>query len=239
MLRKGENKGKGSLVPPRGSHGLLVTCEPHQSQVAVEQTLKLCESFLPAQAARAGAEELSLEEELAQVRGVSRKSRFIPYVSDVGGNIFIRFVDEQDDPFAVVERYFQSIRESRRSETTHVTRLYPILASGFPDSEESLPVLQALLPRFFTGDEPVTYEIVIQRKHKGDGQKESHDELNKRIMESVGPPHRAMYHGGDSAVLWLSLGRNLYMSVVPRWKEWCFCNVPKFCAHLDIDQTDG
>jgi hypothetical protein len=94
-------------------------------------------------------------------------------VSEVAGNIFIRFVDEQDDPFAVVERYFQSIRESRRSVTTHVTRLYPILASGFPDSEDSLPVLQALLPRLFTVDEPITHEIVIQRKHKGPGRRKA------------------------------------------------------------------
>jgi hypothetical protein len=240
MRNKGKGRSKATEIsgPPKGSHGILVTCELRGSREAVQQALKLCESFLPAQAAPAKSKELSLEDELAQLRRPSRKSRFIPYLSDVAGNFFIRFVDKQDDPFALVENYFQSIRESGRSATTHVTRLYPILATGSPGMEESLPVLQELLPRVFKGNEPISYEVFIRRKHKGEEQKESHYELNWKIIDSVGPPHHAMYHGSDTAVLWISLSRHLYMSVVPRWKEWCGCNVPRFCAQLETDGTD-
>jgi hypothetical protein len=236
MWVKGKGRRKAMTIsgPPKGSHRILVTCEARRSRKAVHLALKLCESFVPVQEAPAGSEELSVEDELAQVRGVSQKSRFIPYMSDVAGNFFIRFVDKQDDPFALVERYFQSIRRSGRSVTTHVTRLYPILATGSPGMEESPPVLQELLPRVFKGDDPKRYQVFIQRKHKGEEQQESHDELNRKIIDSVGCPHQAMYDGSDTVVLWISLSRHLYMSVVPRWKEWCACNVPRFCAQLKL-----
>jgi hypothetical protein len=224
---------------PTGSHGVLITCERRYLRKAVHEAMKVCESILPERGAPAESEGLSLEEELAQVRGAPKKSRLIPYESIVGGNIFIRFVDAEDDPLVVVEGYLQSIRETGRSATTHVTRMYPILATGSPNPEKSLPVLQQLLPRFFTADDPITYEVVIQRKSTGDGQKESHDELNRRIIESVGPPHHAMYHGTEAAVLWLALGGAVYLSVVRRWGEWCGCNVPKFCARIKSGAADG
>jgi hypothetical protein len=40
-------------------------------------------------------------------------------------------------------------------------------------------------------------------------QKESHDELNRKIIDSVGPPHQGMYHGSDTAVLRIPLRRHL------------------------------
>jgi hypothetical protein len=225
-------KGAKTLsIPPKGSRGLLVTCEVSRSNQAVQQVLRVCESFAPALEA---PHELSLEEELAEIKNPSVKTRFVPYMSEVSGNFFIRFTDDRDDPFVVLEGYFQSIAETGQSTTTHVIRIYPISISGFPNSEESLPLLTELLPKVFTSDSAINYEVVIQRKHKGDGQKESHEELNATIVKLVGPPHHAVFHEADVAVLWLSVGRNLYLGVVPKWKEWSGCNIPKFCASVEL-----
>jgi hypothetical protein len=218
-------------VPPKGSRGLLVTCEVNKSNQAVQQVLRVCEAFAPPLEA---PRELSLEEELAEIKNPSVKARFVPYMSEVSGNFFVRFTDDRDDPFVVLDKYFQSITETAQSTTTHVSRIYPIVTSGFPNSEESLPVLNEVLPRFFTPGSEISYEVVIQRKHKGDGQKESHEELNARIVQLIGAPHRPAFHGADVGVLWMSLGRNLYMGVVPKWKEWCGCNIPKFCAGVEL-----
>jgi hypothetical protein len=238
--RSFQKKPKGLSVPPKGSHGLLITCDFARTNQAVQQILKSCEQILGPlpTAAPEASEELSLEDEIAQLRAPGQKSRFIPYLSEVSGNFFVRFVDERDNPLTFAERYFQAVRESRRSPTTHVIRLYPILMSGFPNSEESLPVLKTLIEKVFVPDRPLDYEIVIHRRHKGDGQKESHDDLNHKIRELVGQPHQASYHEGKVAILWMSLGRNLYLSVVPQWKEWCGCNVPKFCAQLELKGSE-
>jgi hypothetical protein len=231
-----QKKGKGISVPPKGSRGLLVTCDVARTNQAVQQIIKTCEQLLGPLPSNSSdpPQELSLEDELAQLRAPSEKTRFIPYLSEVNGNFFVRFVDDRDDPFVLAGRYFQGVRESGRSAANRIIRLYPILTSGFPNSEESLPVLQELIQKVFVPDRVLKYEIVIQRKHKGDGQKESHDELNGKIRDCIGHPHQASYHEGEVAVLWMSLGRNLYLSVVPQWKEWCGCNVPKFCAQLEL-----
>lgn len=215
-----------------------MTCEPHRSNQAVKQVMALCEDLAgpleDIEAAQEPVKELSLDEELQEMKASKKKSRFVSYISDVAGNVFIRFVDERDDPFAVMEKMFNGIREVKKSTIPHVVRLFPILASGFPNTEESVPMLAELLPKMFTPEKQLAYEVVITRKHKGDGQKESHDELNAKIVALVGPPHTPTYRGSEAAVLWISLGRNLYMSVVPKWREWCGCNVPKFCAALEL-----
>ena len=232
-------KAKNISVPPKGSHGILVTCEPNRTNKATQQVIRMCEEFCePLDEPEAPPKEMSLEEELQQMRNPKQKSRFISYVSDVPGNVFIRFTEEKDDPFAILNKFFASVREAGSNTLPNVVRVYPIMASGFPRSEESLPVLQTLIPKLFTPDVERTYEVVIQRKHKGDGQKETHDELNQKIVEMVGAPHKAKYHGSDCAILWLSLGRNLYLSVVEQWKEWCGCNIPKFCAQMALSKPE-
>jgi hypothetical protein len=218
-------------VPPKGSRGLLVTCDVNKSHQALQQVLRVCESFAPALEA---PHELSLEEELAEIKNPSVKTRFVPYMSEVSGNFFIRFADDRDDPYVVLEGYFKSITETGQSTTTHVIRIYPIVGSGFPNSEESLPLLAEILPKVFTPDSELHYEVVIQRKHKGEGQGETHEEINAKIVKLVGRPHHAVFHGADVAVLWMSVGRNLYLGVVPKWKEWAGCNIPKFCASVEL-----
>lgn len=229
-------KAKNLAVPPKGSRGILFTCEAGRTNRATQQVIRMCEEYCEAPAPP--AEKLSLEEELEQMKNPKEKTRFISYVSDVPGNVFIRFTDEKDDPFVVLTKLFESVREDGTNPLPNVVRIYPILASGFPRSDESLPILQALIPTLFTPEIERGYEVVIQRKHKGDGQKETHDELNKKIVDMVGEPHKPRYHGSDCAVLWLSLGRNLYMSVLSQWKEWCGCNLPKFCAQLALSKAE-
>lgn len=233
-----QKKNKPLVVPPKGSRGLLVTCEPGRVNKAVQQVMRMLEMLADPIETAPPEKELTIEEELAQMKDSSQHTRFMSYVSDVSGNFFIRFTEEQDDPFALLEKFYASLRLTGSNTMTHVIRLYPIMASGFPSTEESLPVLQTLIPTLFTPEKELTYEVVIQRKHKGDGQKETHDELNKMIVDMVGQPHKPSYHGSDHAVLWMSLGRNLYMSVIPKWKEWCNCNVPKFCAQMILTKTE-
>jgi hypothetical protein len=231
-----QNKGKAPSAPPKGSRGLLVTCDVARVNEALRQVLRICEEILD-RVSVDPSQEISFDDELVQLRTPVEKGRFIPYISEVPGNFFIRFTDERDDPFVLVDRYYRSMRESGSSATTRVTRLYPIKTSGSPEAEQSLPVLQGLVEGFFGRDRPVKYEVVLQRKYKGVGQKESHDELNEKIRKLVGEPHQAVYHGGDVAVLWLSLGKMLYLSIVEQWKEWCGCNVPKFCAQLQLPES--
>ena len=229
-------KSSGIISPPKGSRGILVTCDVHGVHKAVDQVIQLIESLSDPidEQNEAEQKEDSLEAELAALKNESKtkkKTRFIPYVSEVTGNFFIRFANEKDDPFAVLDKYFKELRETGVSQTPRVTRMYPIQASGFPSSEETLPVLEPLIKSFFKDDNPLNYEVVIQRKHKGNGQNETHDELNQKILDIVGKTHHPSFHKGDVGILWLSLGRNLYVSVVPKWKEWLGCNVPK-CAAL-------
>lgn len=244
------NKGGAIQTPPKGSRGILVTCDIGFSQKAVDQVLDLLNSYadpLPEEENNEEAEpekELTLEEELQQLKNPKsaqkqkkQNSRFITYKSEVSGNIFIRFAKEQDDPFVFLEKYFAHLKETGQSLTTKVIRMYPIQSSGFPSTEESLPVLDSLIKSYFHPDTAINYEIVIQRKHKGNSQPETHDELNQKIVNLVGPPHRPSYHEGDVGILWLSLGRNLYMGVVPKWREWCNCNVPKYAARAILQTT--
>ncbi|KAH0792102.1 THUMP domain-containing protein 1 isoform X1 [Histomonas meleagridis] len=241
-----QNKKSQNLqVPPKGSKGVLITSDIHSINRGMHEAISVLERFsdpLPEeeqQQQETPAEE-SLESELAALRSQQKtqKARFVPYISEVTGNCFIRFTVEQDDPNEIVRRYFNYISQNCESLTKHVVRMYPILASAFPNSDESLPILAELLPKMFTPEKQIQYEIVIQRKHKGDGQKETHDELNQKIMNLVGQ-HRAVYHNGDSAILWISLGRNLYIGLVPDWKELCGCNVPKFCARVQTKNTEN
>jgi hypothetical protein len=224
MHKKGKfptKKGKKLSVPPKGSCGLIVTCDPIHTNQAVEQVVQLCCTYT----------EHGDEDEDQQT------SRFIPYLSEVPGNFFVRFAGGKDDPFTVLSKYFDALKETGRSTTIYVVRLYPIRLSGFPSSEESLPLLGELTSQIFKPDHAVVYEVLIQRKHKGE--KETHEELNKKIVELVGAPHKPVFHGADTAILWISLGRNLYMSVVDgKWKEWCGCNVPKFCAKVNMAKNE-
>lgn len=231
-----QKKNKGLAVPPKGSRGVLVTCEPGRTNQAVQQVLRMLETL--SDPIEAPQKELTIEEELEQMKDSNTKSRFVSYVSEVAGNFFIRFTEEQDDPFVILEKLYQLLRETKSNTMKHVVKIFPIMASGFPNADESLPVLQTLIPSLFTAEQALNYEVVIHRKHKGDGQKESHDELNKKIVDMVGQPHKPSYHGADHAVMWMSLGRNLYMSVIPKWKEWCNCNIPKFCAQLVLKTTE-
>lgn len=244
-----KNKKPGGIsIPPKGSHGILVTCDIRFVNKAVDQVMKFLNSIvdpLPtteeenSNVVEEPQKELSLEEELAQLKNPNKKSgdnqpkkkpRFTTYISEVNGNFFIRFTQDIDDPFVILDKYFEMVKEAGESQTPRVTRLYPIQASGFPSTEESIPVITQLIKDYFKPDHPVKYEVAIERKHKGNGQNETHDELNQKIVSIVGQPHKPSYHEGDVGVLWLSLGRNLYMSVIPKWKEWCGCNVPKFAA---------
>ena len=143
----------------------------------------------------------------------------------------MRFSNDKDDPFVVMEKYFAELKETKQSLTPKVTRIYPILYSGFPSSEESLPIMQELVSKAFSPEKPLTYEVVLHRKHCGNSYTESHDEMNKKILQIIGPPHKAVYHHGEAGVIWHSLGRNLYLSIIPKWSEWCQCNIPKFCSN--------
>ena len=231
-----KSRPKNRSVPPKGSRGLLVTFDPKQASQAIRQVMKMCEEFSDPLPDGETGKELSLDEELTLLKTAGEKSRFVCYESDVSGNAFIRFVRDEDDPFLVLEKFFTSIREVRANLIPNVVRVYPIMASGFPRCEESLPILETLIQKIFTPDKELTYEVVIQRKHKGDGQELTHDELNKKIVDMVGKPHKPIFHGSDNAVLWLSLGRNLYMSVVGHWGEWCQFNIPRFCKQLALNK---
>lgn len=252
-----KNKKTGSIQsPPKGSRGILVTCDVGAVQKAVDQVLKFLNSIADPLPSTEGEQsnstdepkkELSLEEELAQLKNPNKKSnenqprkRFTTFISEVNGNFFIRFTQDFDDPFVFIEKYFNMIKETGQSQTPKVIRMYPIQASGFPSTEESIPLLTPLITNFFKPDNQVKYEVVIQRKHKGNGQGETHEELNQKIIDIVGQPHKPSYHDGDVGILWMSLGRNLYLSVIPKWKEWLGCNVPKFAAKckLQLDKGD-
>ena len=249
-------KSGGIKIPPKGSHGILVTCDVNAVHKAVDQVMKFLDSIvdpLPttdeegSSVAEQPQKELSLEEELALVQNpkkggdnqTKKKARFVTYISEVNGNFFIRFTQDFDDPFAILDKYYGIVKETGKSPTPKVIRLYPIQSSGFPSTEESLPLLTPLITNFFKSDTPTKYEIVISRKHKGNGQGETHEELNQKILNIVGQPHIPSYHDGDAGVLWMSLGRNLYLSVVPRWKEWCGCNVPKYAAKCVIQNENS
>lgn len=234
-------KGSGKIsAPPKGSRGLLVTCDVNAVNRAVQQVLGICESYsdpLP----EIAEGELSLEDEIKAMQQSHKKARFTPYISEVSGNFFIRFVDERDDPYVTLTKYFDDIKKTGQTRTPKVTRILPILASGFPLTEESLPVLETLLPKMFKPETPLTYNVFIQRKHNGNAQAESHEELNHKIVEKIGLPHRPLYqnHDPEAAVLWVQLGRNLYMGLVPQWREWCGCNIPKFCARIALQNKES
>ena len=235
-----KSKGSKSSVPPKGSKGILVTCDISNVNRAVSQVVSLCHSLVPEDLLEnqdSNNNEKSLEDEISELRNEKTKARFVPYVSDVSGNFFIRFVEPQDDPFDFLSRYFTSIKLTGKSETPKAVRLYPVQYTGFPEIDESFPILTTLVqPVFENKDFPLNYEVVIHRKHAAD--KDSHDILNNKIISFVGPPHKPMYHNADIAIVWISLGRNLFLSVIPKWKEWCNCNIPKLCAQKNINIQD-
>ena len=204
-----QNKKSSFLqVPPKGSKGILITCDVSSVHRGIREAINMFEQFsdpLPEenQPAKPTEEQMSLEEAIeAPEKEEKKKTRFTQYISEVTGNCFIRFVYEQDKPDVIIRKYFDYLKEKGESLTKHVTRMYPIMWCGFPQADEALPVLKEMLPLMFKEKNPLQYEIVLQRKHKGDGQKETHDELNQKIMNLVGKPHHAVYHGGESAILW-------------------------------------
>ena len=229
---------KGIQVPPKGSKGWLITCDIHRDQLATKQITGVLNHFAdPIEEQNNDKEETekkpaSLEEELAEISKTTttKKQRWVPYVSEVQGNVFIRFTYEQDDPFVLLGRYFDEVRATKKTLSDRISKIYPIMASGFPNTEESLPVLDELIKKTFPKDEAVVYKIIINRKHNE--KTETHDELNEKILKLIGPPHKPTYKEAKWAVLWHLLGRNLYMSVVPQWGEWCECNIAKFCSSL-------
>lgn len=235
----GKQKGnrKNLAVPPKGSKGWLFTCDINRDQQATRQITdvlnRLADPLKEEEEQAEPEEEKTLEQELAELKKpATRKQRWLPYVSEVNGNVFIRFTYSQDDPFVLLERYFNEVKERKGTLTNKVSKIYPIMYSGFPESSESLPILQELINKTFSADKPVTYEVFLDRKHRGEESGETHDELNNKIVKLVGQPHRPQYRKADWAVLWQSLGRNLYLSVIPKWSEWCSCNIAKYCASL-------
>ncbi|EAY17558.1 hypothetical protein TVAG_453860 [Trichomonas vaginalis G3] len=228
---------KNLAVPPKGSKGWLFTCDINRDQQATRQVIdvlnQLADPLTEGEAEEEQQEEKTLEQELADLKKPNQKQqRWIPYVSEVNGNVFIRFTQKQDDPFVLLERYFEEVRKRKGTLTNKVSKIYPIMYSGFPLSSESLPILQELVNKTFNAEKPVTYEVFLDRKHRGEESGETHDELNNKIVKLVGAPHKPIYRKAEWAVLWQSLGRNLYLSVIPKWSEWCSCNIAKFCASL-------
>lgn len=226
---------KGIQVPPKGSKGWLITCDIKKDQQAVKQITGVLNHLADPieEEEKAGEEkkEMSLEEELAALAKTEpKKKRWVAYTSEVQGNVFIRFTNDHDDPFELLQRYFDEVKETKKTLSDKISKIYPIQASGFPKSDESLPILKELIDNSFKADEPVVYEIAINRKHCE--KQESHDELNDKILKLVGPPHKPAFKNAQWGVIWHSLGRNLYMSVVPKWGEWAQCNIAKFCANL-------
>ncbi|OHT13432.1 hypothetical protein TRFO_16418 [Tritrichomonas foetus] len=260
---KNPKKSSQINIPPKGSRGILVTCDVDGSRKALDQVTRLINELAdpieespedeqqneqpieqqtekPTEQAQESTDD-NPDSNNSKNENKNRKprARFVPYMSEVNGNFFIRFTNEKDDPFIIVEKYFNTLKETGVSLTRNATRMYPIQASGFPTSEETIPVLEPFVRNFFRADgPPISYEIIIQRKHKGSASGESHDDLNKKLLALVGPPHHASFHKGDAAVLWISLGRNLYVSVVPKWREWCGCNIPKCAAQKFIEKVE-
>lgn len=232
MKSKPKSKGTGiGAPPPKGSKGILFTTDPFRTKKALAQVLTTLEKYCPPPVQDTSG-ELSLEDEL---KGMTQKKpvQFTPYVSEVSGNVFVRF--NSDDPLAFCEKFFNALSMTGKSECPLVVKMYPILYSGFPLSEESLPALDPMLPLLFSGDQASTYNVLIHRAHKGDTA-ETHDELNAKIVAKVSGPHRPVFRGAEKAILWISLGRNLYIGVVPKWAEWAECNIPKLCAKSQSHQ---
>ena len=229
---------KGLQVPPKGSKGWLITCDLHKDQQAVKQITGVLnhladpiEDIKPSIEKGEEKKPMSLEEELAALKqDGSKKQRWIPYVSEVQGNIFIRFAYEQDDPFELLDRYFNEVRANRKTLSDRVSKIYPIMSSTFPKTEEALPILDELIKKTFPSDETIVYKVIINRKHNE--KTETHDELNDKILKLVGQPHKPTYKAAKWGILWHLVGRNLYLSVIPKWGEWCECNIGKFCANL-------
>ena len=235
---KGKSNRKGLQVPPKGSKGWLITCDIHKDQLAIKQITgvlnHLADPIEENQETTEGEGEkkpMSLEEELAELnKKGAKKQRWVPYVSEVQGNIFIRFCYDQDDPFELLDRYFNEVRANRKTLSDRISKIFPIMASGFPDTEESLPILGDLIKKTFPTDETIVYKVIINRKHNQ--KTETHDELNDKILKLVGPPHKPTFKQAKWGILWHLVGRNLYMSVIPKWGEWCECSIAKFCASL-------
>ena len=228
-----KKKTPKALSPPKHSKGILITCDIHEIRRAVSQILNLLNTLLPEEKTShettENAED-SFESELLELQNGTPKSskRFQEFISEVNGNVFIRFTREEDDPLEFVEAYFNRLKETKQTETDKIVRVFPIQASGCPSDEDSLELLDKFIPVLFHENNPLTYEVFITRKHKGSCI--SHDELNNAITKNVGPPHRPLFHGAQSAILWIHLGRNLYVGYVPNWSELCSCNIPKFLS---------
>ena len=244
MHSKGKGNRKGLQVPPKGSKGWLITCDIHKDQLAIKQITGVLNHLADPieETEETAADEgekkpMSLEEELAELnKKGAKKQRWVPYVSEVQGNIFIRFCNDHDDPFVLLERYFNEVRANKKSLSDRISKIFPIMASGFPDTEESLPVLGELIKKTFPTDETVVYKVIINRKHNQ--KTETHDELNDKILKLVGPPHKPTFKQAKWGILWHLVGRNLYMSVIPKWGEWCECSIAKFCASLIQQAND-
>ena len=231
MAKKGNKKNIDLSVPPKGSKGLLITCDINKLNQAKNQIMNLLERF--STNIEVEIEEKTLEEEIKELKN-QNKNRFIPYISSVFGNFFIRFVNEKDDPFEILQLYFDELKRTKNSLTTKIIKIIPILYTGFPNPEESLPILQNIINNYYNNEISETYEVFLHRKHYQKETSDSHDILNKKILQLIPSNNKAVYHNAKSAIVWVALGRNLFLSVIPKWNEWCSCNIPKFCQTLNI-----
>lgn len=226
--------------PTNGSKGLVFTTGKNKVDRSIKQLIDLLERIadpITPSSEKTENENLSLEEELKLLKE-NKKCRFRAIKSNVIGNCFIEFKRQEDDPIDLYCRIFDRMKEIGGTVCRDINKLWPILHCGFNETNECIEALKPFIQKAFNC-EPLMYEIFIHRKHH-DPNVEPHDSLNKKIMDLVDEKHTPVYikKNPSMAIIWIQLGRNIYLGTCPRWTEFCCGNVVKYCTGLNLTKDN-
>ena len=247
-FQKKEPEG-GRTELARGMRGILITCDTHLEKKAIRECFDLlndlCEeapSSTSSEAALSKSAGAALAAEIAAIQqgnqgadGAEKLRRFSIAQTGVGGNVMVRFEDDDLDPVHLVHRVFEQALAHRSTCAPHVIRMLPVQATCAARTESVVAALTPMLQSLQGSDS--SFSVQWRRRCNTSIDKMEVIDAIAAVMKDLAPKAQVDLMRPQVGILVDVVKSVCCVSVLPGWQRARAYNLRASCEMPKPEQS--